>query len=92
MTVDRDARRLGRINTSGADDVDKPFDRVRVSEALDQLRPSDREVIRKVYHLGWTTGQIAADLNVTEAVVKSRLHYGLHALRRLLIDQTMRSP
>jgi RNA polymerase sigma-70 factor (ECF subfamily) len=92
VTAHRDAGLLGRIDASRADEVDKLFDRVRVSEAFNQLRPSHREVIRKAYYLGWTTGQIAADLNVTEAVVKSRLHYGLHTLRLLLIDPTMLSP
>jgi RNA polymerase sigma-70 factor (ECF subfamily) len=48
------------------------------------LHPSHREVIHKAYYLQWTTGQIAADLNVTEAVVKCLLHHGLRALRRTL--------
>ena len=69
----------------------KLFDRVQVNEALNQLHPSHREVIRKAYYLGWTTGQIAADLNVTEPLVKSQLHYALHTLRLSLIDPTLRS-
>jgi RNA polymerase sigma-70 factor (ECF subfamily) len=92
VTAARDAGRLGRIDASRADQVGKLFDRVRVSEAFNQLRPSHRDVIRKAYYLGWTTGQIAADLNVTEAVVKSRLHHGLHTLQLFLIDPTMLSP
>jgi RNA polymerase sigma-70 factor (ECF subfamily) len=38
-------------------------------------------VIRKAYYLGWTTCEIAADLNVTEPVAMSRLHYAVRALR-----------
>jgi RNA polymerase sigma-70 factor, ECF subfamily len=92
VTADRDAGRLGRIDASRADKVDKLFDRGRVSETFNQLLPSHREVIRMAYYLGWTTGQIAADLNLTEAVVKSRLHHGLHTLQLTLIDPTMRTP
>jgi DNA-directed RNA polymerase specialized sigma24 family protein len=59
-----------------------------VSEALTQLQPLHREVIHKAVYLGWTTGHIAADLNVTEAVVKYRLHDALRTLRLNLIDAT----
>ena len=91
MTADADAVRLARIDSSLADKMDrKPFDRALVSEAFNQLHPLHREVLRKAYCLGWTTGQIAADLNVTEAVVKSRLHYALRSLRFTLIDPTPR--
>jgi RNA polymerase sigma-70 factor, ECF subfamily len=31
--------------------------------------------------LGWTTAQIADDLQIAEVTVKSRLHYALRALR-----------
>jgi RNA polymerase sigma-70 factor (ECF subfamily) len=61
-----------------------------LSEAWNQLQPSHRELIRKA-HLGWTTGEIAADLNVTEPLVKSQLHYALHAMRLSLADLTLRS-
>jgi RNA polymerase sigma-70 factor (ECF subfamily) len=54
------------------------------------LQPLHREVIRKAQHLGWTTDQIAADLNIDEPVVKSQLHYALHTLRHLLIDPPLR--
>jgi DNA-directed RNA polymerase specialized sigma24 family protein len=65
----------------------KPFDRALVSEAFNQLHPLHREVLRKANRLGWTTGQIAADLNTTEPVVKSRLHYALHTLA-LTLDRS----
>ena len=92
MTADADADRFARIDGFRADEVDtKLFDRILVNEALNQLHPSHREVIRKAYYLGCTTGQIAADLNVTEPLVKSQLHYALHTLRLSLIDPTLRS-
>ena len=69
----------------------KLFDPELLSEAWNQLRPFHRELIRKAHHLGWTTGEIAADLNVPEALVKSQLHYALHAMRLSLTDLTLRS-
>ena len=56
MTADADADRFARIDAFRADEVDTNlFDRVLVNEALNQLHPSHREVIRKAYYLGWTT-------------------------------------
>jgi RNA polymerase sigma-70 factor (ECF subfamily) len=70
---------------------DKLFDSELISEAWNELHSSHRELIRKAHHLGWTTDEIAADLNVTEPLVKSQLHYALHAMRLSLADQTLRS-
>ena len=70
---------------------DKLFDPELLSEAWNQLHSSHRELIRKAHHLGWTTSEIAADLNLTESLVKSQLHYALHAMRLSLTDLTLRS-
>jgi RNA polymerase sigma-70 factor, ECF subfamily len=70
---------------------DKLIDPELLGEAWNQLQPCHRELIRKAHYLGWTTRQIAADLNVTEAIVKAQLHYALHSLRLSLIDPTLRS-
>jgi DNA-directed RNA polymerase specialized sigma24 family protein len=92
VTADTDADRFARTDACPADEVDTNLsDRELVNEAWKQLHPSHREVIRKAYYLGWTTGQIAADLNVTEPCVKSQLHYALHTLRLALSDPTLRS-
>ena len=40
-----------------------------------------RAVIERSYYRGWTTAQIAADLDIAEGTVKSRLHYAVRALR-----------
>jgi len=81
VSAEAEPCRLGRIDAPRVDEAEKLFDRPLVSEALKQLQPSHREMIRKAYYQGWTTGQIAADLNVTEPVAKSRLHYAVRALR-----------
>ena len=70
---------------------DKLFDPELLGEAWNQLQPWHRELIRKAHYLGWTTRQIAADLNVAEPIVKSQLHYALHTMRLSLADLTLRS-
>jgi RNA polymerase sigma-70 factor (ECF subfamily) len=69
---------------------DKLFDPEVLGEAWNQLQPCQRELIRKAHYLGWTTRQIAADLNVAEPIVKSQLHYALHAMRLSLTDPSLR--
>lgn len=86
MTADACDHRAAPVEAARAG---RASDRVGVRDAFDQLQPLHREVICKACHLRWTTTQIAADLDVTEAVVKSELHCALHALRRLLADPTL---
>ncbi len=63
------------------DEVDGALDRILLGTALRQLSDEHRAVIRRAYYQGWTTGQIAADLQIPEGTVKSRLHYAVRALR-----------
>ena len=58
--------------------------RLLVVDALGQLSAEHRAVIGRSYYLGWTTAQIADDLNIAEWFVKSRLHVALRALQRTL--------
>jgi RNA polymerase sigma-70 factor (ECF subfamily) len=62
--------------------------RQQISDAMSQLCPAHRAVIRRAHYLGWTTARIAGDLNTTDAMVKCRLHEALHALRFTLKDMT----
>ena len=59
-------------------------DRLLLSGALAQLSPAHRAVIRRSYYRGWTTAQIAADLDIAEGTVGSRPHYAVRALRLTL--------
>ncbi len=68
----------------GAADVNAALDRLLVGDAVAQLSTEHRAVIRRSYYLGWTTAQIAADLDIAEGTVKSRLHYAVRALRLTL--------
>jgi RNA polymerase sigma-70 factor (ECF subfamily) len=66
---------------AGPDEVESALDRMMLGEAISQLSDDHRAVIRRAYYQGWTTAQIAADLQIAEGTVKSRLHYGVRALR-----------
>jgi RNA polymerase sigma-70 factor, ECF subfamily len=55
--------------------------RLRIADALAQLSAEQRAVMRRSYYLGWTTAQIADDLQIAESTVKSRLHFAMRALR-----------
>lgn len=67
----------------------KTRDPLLVGDALTHLRAEHRAVICRSYYQGLTTAQIAADLGITESVVKYRLHHALHALRRTLQTQVV---
>jgi RNA polymerase sigma-70 factor, ECF subfamily len=69
---------------AGADEVDSALDRLLLTDALARLTPQHREVIRRSYYQGWTTAQIAADLDIAEGTVKSRLYYAVRTLRLTL--------
>jgi RNA polymerase sigma-70 factor (ECF subfamily) len=69
---------------AGPDEVNAALDRLLIGDAMAQLSADHRAVIRRSYYLGWTTAQIAADLQIAEGTVKSRLHYAVRALRLTL--------
>jgi RNA polymerase sigma-70 factor (ECF subfamily) len=69
---------------AGPDEVVSALDRMLLSDAVAQLSVEHRAVIRRSYYQGWTTAQIATDLDIAEGTVKSRLHYAMRALRLAL--------
>ena len=58
--------------------------RVLIADAMTQLSTEHRAVIERSYYRGWTTAQIAADLEIAEGTVKSRINRGRMELARLL--------
>ena len=62
--------------------VNLAADRQLIGGALAQLSADQRAVICRSYYEARTTAQIADDLQIAEAAVKSRLHYAVRALRR----------
>jgi RNA polymerase sigma-70 factor (ECF subfamily) len=71
----------GFIEPAGPDEVNAALDRLLIRDALAQLSAAHRAVVRRSYYLGWTTAQIADDLQIPEGTVKSRLHSAVRALR-----------
>jgi RNA polymerase sigma-70 factor (ECF subfamily) len=74
----------GTPERTGTDEVNSALDRLLITDALAQLSPEHRAVVRRSYYQGWTTAQIAEDLQIAEGTVKSRLHYAMRALRLTL--------
>ena len=52
-----------------------------IRHALAQLSAEHRAVVWRSYYLGWTTAQIADNLQIAEGTVNSRLHCAVRALR-----------
>jgi RNA polymerase sigma-70 factor (ECF subfamily) len=58
-----------------------------VGEGLARLSADHRAVIVCAFYRGMSTRQIAAELEVPEGTVKSRMHYGMRALRAALDEK-----
>jgi RNA polymerase sigma-70 factor (ECF subfamily) len=71
----------GAPESTGADEVGTALDRVLIADALAQLSSEHRAVVWRSYYLGWSTKQIADDLDIPDGTAKSRLHNALRALR-----------
>ena len=69
--------------------MNSALDRMLIGDAMAQLSAEHRAVVRRSYYLGWTTAQIAEDLQIAEGTVKSRLHYALGALRLALHEKAV---
>jgi RNA polymerase sigma-70 factor, ECF subfamily len=72
---------------AGPDEFDRTLSAMTISEALATLTPAHREAIVESYLAGRTIQQAAAVLGIPNGTVKSRVYYGLRALRRTLEEQ-----
>ncbi|MFJ4222965.1 sigma-70 family RNA polymerase sigma factor [Microbacterium sp. NPDC089695] len=70
-----------------SDRVDQMFDAMLLQEALAAVSTLHREVIVRAYFGSMTTVELAEELQIAEGTVKSRLHYGLRALRLALQER-----
>lgn len=62
-------------------EVDRALEAWQLAEALHGLSSEHREAIVDVHYLGFTVREVADRLGVPEGTVKSRIYYGLRALR-----------
>nr|WP_319945707.1 sigma-70 family RNA polymerase sigma factor [Nocardia macrotermitis] len=92
MAVDehRSARNRREFRTdnppeqASPDQADRTLDSWLITDALARLSTDHREVIVRAYYRGLSTQQIARELSIPEGTVKSRMHYGMRALRSAL--------
>ena len=64
-----------------AGEVDRMLETWQVADALAGLSPPHREAILACHYRGYPVAEAATLLGVPEGTVKSRLYYGLRALR-----------
>lgn len=69
------------------DRTDALFESMLVEEALAGIGPEHRSVIVHAYYGGRSIAEVARELDIPEGTVKSRLHYGLRALRLALQEK-----
>jgi len=70
--------------TSERDHTDATLDAWLIGDALHRLTVEHREVVVECYYRGRSTADAAQTLGIPAGTVKSRLHYGLRALRLIL--------
>lgn len=63
------------------DRIDRLVDTLLLGDALSSLSPTHREVVVRAYYGGRSTAELAEELGIPPGTVKSRLHYGMRALR-----------
>lgn len=75
------------VDRAEADRTDAVLDRIVVADALASLSAEHRRVVVDAYWLGHTVPEIARRHDIPEGTAKSRLHYGLRALRLALQER-----
>ncbi|ADB29957.1 RNA polymerase, sigma-24 subunit, ECF subfamily [Kribbella flavida DSM 17836] len=92
-----DDRRSARVNRefasdelperASADHANAVLDAWLVADSLAQLSDDHRQVIVRAYYGRRTVSDIAAELGIPPGTVKSRMHYGLRALKLALQEK-----
>ena len=89
----RSARRRHEFSTAElpdagtADRTEALFESILVEEALSTLGYDHRAVLVHAYYGGRSIAEVARELDIPEGTVKSRLHYGMRALRLALQEK-----
>lgn len=92
VIVDLQRRRAARPVTvgqeaeDGADDLslDRALVSWQVEEGLRRISPDQRHALVEVFYRDRPYAEVAAELKLPEGTLKSRVYYGLRALRRVL--------
>lgn len=89
----RSARSIHEVGTDTVpdaphdDETDARFDAWLIADALAELSLEHRAVIVHSYYGGRSTAEISRELGIPEGTVKSRMHYGLRALKLALQEK-----
>jgi RNA polymerase sigma-70 factor (ECF subfamily) len=93
VVIDLSRRRAARIGLSplpegGVEDTGEPIEQAllswQVEEALRRIGTQHREILIEAYYRDRPYGELAAEMGIPEGTVKSRVYYGLRALRNAL--------
>jgi RNA polymerase sigma-70 factor, ECF subfamily len=68
------------------DHAESLVDAMRLREELEKLPPAQRTVLVEIYWNGRSAAEVAEQLGIPVGTVKSRLYYGLRAMRAALAD------
>lgn len=66
------------------DPVEQLLEQIQIAEALSRLSSEHREAVVGVHFGGHTCAELAAELGISASTMRSRLYYGLRALRLVL--------
>jgi RNA polymerase sigma-70 factor (ECF subfamily) len=91
----RAARACARLDDAGdnvllgaesveADPADRLLLSIQLEEALRRLSPEHREAVVQVHYLGRTCAEVAEGCGIPASTMRSRLYYGVCALRLVL--------
>lgn len=79
-------------SSSTFDPVDQLLERIQLGEALERLSPQHREAVVEVYFGGRTCTELGEELGVSASTMRSRLYYGVRALRLVLEENGWIAP
>ncbi|MBB5933949.1 sigma-70 family RNA polymerase sigma factor [Streptomyces zagrosensis] len=77
---------------SAFDPVDQLLERIQLGEALERLSPQHREAVVEVYFGGRTCAELGTELGISASTMRSRLYYGVRALRLILEENGWLAP
>lgn len=83
LALDHDSPERG-ADTDGGDAIDQVLTAWQVEAVLETLAEDQRRVLVEVHWRGRPYAEVAAELGVPEGTVKSRVYYGLRAMRSAL--------
>ena len=81
------ADHAGHAGTSAGDPFETKLRSWEIEEALRHISNDHRQAIVETYYRGRSSAEVAAEVGVPEGTVRSRLFYGLKALRLALEER-----